>query len=222
MPANTRSAAFLSLPIAQNCQRSALVVYELHQHYNNVTEPIGRNEVDLNDIDSFLRREIYYPVLDKAVGELAKRFSTETIGILLGLDAFNPSHASFMKFDVVQPFALHYEANMEDLEVEMRQMARIMERKRADGSLPTPLRDSATPLLEFHNFCTSYKDAFYEMYKLLQIACTIPVSSSEAERSFSCLKLIETHLRTTMAEQRLSDLAVLSIHKDRAKKINLD
>ena len=68
---------------------------------------------------------------------------------------------------------------------------------------------------------TSYKDAFYEMYKVLQIACTIPVSSSEAERSFSCLKLIETHLRTTMAEQRLSDLAVLSIHKDRAK-MNLD
>ena len=62
------------------------------------------------------------------------------------------------------------------------------------------------------------------MYKLLQIACTIPVSSSEAETSFSCLglKLLETHLRTTMTKQRLSDLAVLSIHQDRAKKLNLE
>src|ERR1043165_10195985 len=85
------------------------------------------------------------------VNYLAKRFSAETIGILLDLDAFNPSHASFMKFDVVQPFALHYEANMNELEVEMRQMARIMERKRADGSLPTVLHlsETATPVLEF-------------------------------------------------------------------------
>ena len=74
---------------------------------------------------------------------------------------------------------------MKDLEVEVQQMARMIERKRVDGSLeslPTPIRDSATPLRAFHNFCTPY-----EQVELLQMAHTIPVSSSEAERS--CLKL---------------------------------
>ena len=61
-----------------------------------------------------------------------------------------------MKFDVVQPLAPHYEANMNDLEVEMRQMARMIERKTADGSLPTPQK-TATPVLEFHNFLRRIK-----------------------------------------------------------------
>ena len=97
-------------------------------------------------------------------------------------------------------------------------MARMIERRKAENTLPAILMDSELPVLEFHNFVTRYKDAFFES----KIACTIPVSSSEAERTFSCLKLIETHLRTTMAEKRLSDLAMLSIHKDRATNLNLD
>jgi hypothetical protein len=98
----------------------------------------------------------------------------------------------------------------------------MIERKRAENTLPAILMDSELPVLEFHNFVTRYKDAFFELYTLSKIACTIPVSSSEAERTFSCLKLIKTHLRTTMAEERLSDLAMLSIHKDRATNLNLD
>ena len=81
--------------------------------------------------------------------------------------------------------------------------------------------DSELPVLEFNNFVTQYKDAFFELYTLSKTACTIPVSSSEAEKTFSCLKL-ETHLRTTIAEERLSDLATLSIHKDIATNLYLD
>ena len=44
----------------------------------------------------------------------------------------------------------------------------------------------------------------------------------EAERSFSCLKLIKTHLRTTMLYDRLSDIAVLSVHSQRANVLDLD
>ena len=38
------------------------------------------------------------------------------------------------------------------------------------------------------------------VYSLLQIFATIPVSSAEAERSFSALKLLKTYLRSTMSE----------------------
>ena len=54
------------------------------------------------------------------------------------------------------------------------------------------------------------------------IACTIPVTSVQSERSFSCLKLIKTHLRTTMLDDRLSDVAVLSMHSARARSLDLD
>ena len=46
-----------------------------------VTESIGRNETS-DDVDVFLRNEIYYPVIDKAVTELNDRFSEENMKIL--------------------------------------------------------------------------------------------------------------------------------------------
>jgi len=43
---------------------------------------------------------------------------------------------------------------------------------------------------------------------------TIPISIASAERSFSKLKLIKSYLRSTMSQQRLKGLALLSIEKD--------
>ena len=43
-----------------------------------------------------------------------------------------------------------------------------------------------------------------------------------AERSFSALKRIKTRLRSTMAQSRLSSLAVLSIEREIAQKIDHD
>ena len=42
---------------------------------------------------------------------------------------------------------------------------------------------------------------------------TYPVSTCAAERSFSGIKSLQTPLRRTMTDERLSSLAVLHIHK---------
>lgn len=57
---------------------------------------------------------------------------------------------------------------------------------------------------------------------LYKIFYTLPVSSATAERSFSRLKLIKTFLRSTIAEEKLSNLAILSIEKCTAEKINFN
>ena len=57
---------------------------------------------------------------------------------------------------------------------------------------------------------------------MIGIAVTLPVMSVEVERSFSSLKLVKTHLRTTMLDDRLSDIAVLSVHSQRANALDLD
>ena len=55
------------------------------------------------------------------------------------------------------------------------------------------------------------------VYRLLLIACTLPITSAEAERSFSLLRRLKTYARSTMAEERLADLAVIAMHyKERA------
>ena len=56
------------------------------------------------------------------------------------------------------------------------------------------------------------EDAFPNIHRLLLTACTLPISSAEAERSFSLMKRIKTCTRSTMSEERFSDLAVIAMH----------
>ena len=53
--------------------------------------------------------------------------------------------------------------------------------------------------------------SFPNTTKLLKILITTPMTTAEAERCFSTLKRIKTFLRSTMTNERLSALAMLSI-----------
>ena len=48
----------------------------------------------------------------------------------------------------------------------------------------------------------------------MQIFVVLPVSVAECERSFSTLKRLKTYLRSTMGQERLVGLALMSIHRD--------
>lgn len=56
---------------------------------------------------------------------------------------------------------------------------------------------------------------FTEVETLIRLLLVVPVSSSEAERSFSALRRLKTWLRTTMTQQRLNHVAVCHIHRDK-------
>lgn len=56
----------------------------------------------------------------------------------------------------------------------------------------------------------------------IRILVTMGTSIASSERSFSKLKLIKTYLRSTMTEDRLSSLALMSIESDILDKVNID
>ena len=55
----------------------------------------------------------------------------------------------------------------------------------------------------------------------LRILLTLPISLASGERSFSKLKLIKTYIRSSMSQQRLVGLSMISIEHDIAKNIDL-
>jgi len=77
-------------------------------------------------------------------------------------------------------------------------------------------------MLELATFLEPYKLAFQELYRLVYIALTLPVSSASCERSFSAMKLIKSYLHSIMCDSRLSNIAVLSIESSRAESLSLD
>ena len=61
----------------------------------------------------------------------------------------------------------------------------------------------------FPNACIAYR-----------ILLTISVTVASAKKTFSKLKLIKSYLRSTMSQERLSELAILSIEKKMLEKID--
>lgn len=82
---------------------------------------------------------------------------------------------------------------------------------------------SATPidiLQTIYDF--ELAESYQNLVVALRIYLTLPVTTASCERSFSKLKLIKNHLRSTIAQERLTNLSIISIEYDIAKNINFD
>lgn len=66
------------------------------------------------------------------------------------------------------------------------------------------------------------KELYPNLWIALRIACTLPVTVASAERSFSKLKLIKNYLRSSMGQDRLSGLAIISINQEIGKQLSYD
>lgn len=73
-------------------------------------------------------------------------------------------------------------------------------------------------------FIVQYGDesVFPNLRIAIQILLTIAVSIASCERSFSKLKLILNYLRASMGQDRLSDLALLSVEREEVEKIDFN
>ena len=75
------------------------------------------------------------------------------------------------------------------------------------SSVPSTIPSTAIDAL---NSCQ--KSIFPNVHTLLTIACTLPVTTASAERSFSSLRRLKTYLRSTMSTERLNGLSLLYVH----------
>jgi hypothetical protein len=58
--------------------------------------------------------------------------------------------------------------------------------------------------------------------KLFHLKRSLPVSSAEAERSFSTMKRVKTPLRNRLTDEKISDLCLLSSERDITKKLDIN
>jgi len=63
--------------------------------------------------------------------------------------------------------------------------------------------------------CDCHADIYPNVYILLTIFGTLPVSAATSERSFSTMRRLKTYLRSSIGNERMTGLSLLSTHKDR-------
>lgn len=69
-------------------------------------------------------------------------------------------------------------------------------------------------------YCNQLENVYENATVALRIFLTIPVSVATNERAFSKLKIIKNYLRSTMGQERLSGLGILSIEREIAQSID--
>lgn len=87
--------------------------------------------------------------------------------------------------------------------------------------LPDLKNQSPLNILELiHEY--SMTDIFPNICIAIRLYLTLPCTTASCERSFSKLKLIKTYLRSTMNQNRLTNLSLLSIEKEITKTVDFD
>lgn len=151
-------------------------------------------------------------VCDIIISNVTDRFTFTghlSAAILLQTDLFSKHHLIFPleEFNTaVQCYNLHASTLKHELTV-------IYGRKDFSEAV------GCLALLQFF-VSNNLLNIFPETHKLLQIICTIPMTTTESERCFSTLKRIKTFSRNTMKQDRLSALAMCSIEKRLIQETN--
>ena len=76
-------------------------------------------------------------------------------------------------------------------------------------------------ICDIFNQQSSIKALLSEVYKLIVIYLTIPVTTATAERIFSALKRIKTYLRNSMTQQCLNHCFILHVHRQKTDSLDL-
>ena len=151
-------------------------------------------------------RQQMYAIVDRLTAEIDRRFSANKTE-LAACDAVYPNSQNFLNFDVMAPLAQQFSylpINTESLKAQVCVAKEIF--KKSETVVKTP-----EDVLQLLHPMTS---AFPDLCRFIQLVLTFPVSSAEAERSFSCLKRVKTYLRSTMSQKRLNNLCLLSIERE--------
>lgn len=85
----------------------------------------------------------------------------------------------------------------------------------------TPVPDMNALAVLNYIFSNDLLPLFPNLTIALRIFLTIPVTVASGERSFSKLKLIKNYLRSTMSQERLINLSLISIENKISKEIDV-
>lgn len=179
-------------------------------------------EVELTP-SSMFRTGSFIPVIDELERELHKR-----------LQAYQQVDERFGFLSKL------HELSLEEVQVASKKLVDLYHNDLED--------DLGNELVQFKIFSDQYRDEYEKnkkvlskerwLYKMLldnnlkdclpnvevtlRLYLSLMVTNCSAERSFSKLKLIKNRLRTTMTEDRLNFLSLLSIENDILKQVNYD
>jgi len=166
----------------------------------------------IEDPQKAFQVKIFYATIDKAIMQIKERFvgqkNVEEVFSFLfpyNLVKQNDAEIDLAAGKIVASYGEHFD---EDLKREVRSFKNEFVKELKDKDVKT-VSDALKILIK-----ARIVSSFPQLFRLLILFLTIPVTVANAERSFSKLKLIKSYLRSSMSQDRLDGLAMLAIERD--------
>lgn len=154
------------------------------------------------------------------MNELNNRFSNPSNEIILTCNIFSSSSIDY--FNLKSPHLVTFIDYYKHFKINYFIISEFPSAKNLINHANKDRDDGIHDLYSISKFLNQLPNAFQETLKIINILMTLPVTTASNERLFSSLKLVKTHLRLTMRNERLSDLLVIAVESDVSGKINLD
>jgi hypothetical protein len=176
------------------------------------------------------RINFFNVLMDQATMSFDERFSQmtqfrQTFGFLFNIHTFKGINSDNSKAAELKKQCLSLQQvyskkgdGTDDDESDIDGQSLFDELKTLANILPENVASPVDVLRYLHN--NMLHEVLPNLSISLRILLTIPVTVASGERSFSRLKLIKTYLRSTMTQERLCGLSVLSIENDIARSLD--
>jgi hypothetical protein len=168
--------------------------------------------VQFDSIEDFYYQQFYKPAITAVINEMESRFEENVQTSLIALQ--NVVTAEDEDKESITKVASLCKIDKDLISAE-RQIAWNMD-------FPDdPKPDATLPLSDMASWF--HRHALFSLLpnfgKVLRTFAVIPVTSCSAERSFSTMRQILTYLRSTMGEERLSNIAIVYCNRDIANLV---
>lgn len=162
----------------------------------------------------FCQSSIYEPYINNLIDEIDARFSVRQ-QVSFSLQLLIPHRCKKLSYEAISQAVEQYSAflpNLESLDTEIMRW----KNKWSSGERPNNVLET------IQIFDDVLQSSYPNIFVLLKILATLPVTTSSAERSFSALKRIFSDYRASMEPSRLSNLAVCSVYTVLLEELDLE
>lgn len=196
------------------CEKEEIEVPVFDSVNNHIKSAKKRKQSDSIDVNSINKyKEKYENIVDIYIHEINKRFPKDELSPIISMYKLLMLSEidEHSKFDYYALIIYDKFINIQRLRHEITNFINY--------KINFYAVDWADMNIVIEHFDSNGLKLIYEeIFKLIKIYLTVPITSAQAERAFSVLKILKTWLRTTMEDERVSDLAIIKMACD----VNVD